>query len=274
MILILFIVPFSLFSNFIGMNYGTRAYGMGNAYVALADEPSAIFWNPAGIAKIDKLSLAVSHQNLFGLNDLYNEMAAISVPTKFVDLAFGWTQQNLLHTYYEQILYLTSARKIEFFNIPFYLGVNLKYLSAHADYENVDSPSAIDTDFGLIIEPISHLCLGFSGKNLAEPSFSFLDSSDSLLRNFTLGTSYNWKNTVNFLADYYWDKNGGQWNIGGEMWFYDVFAPRIGISGENLTVGFGIKTKNWNLDGAVYSHDELGSTYRIGLGLKLDVLEK
>ncbi|MEO6223141.1 MAG: hypothetical protein ABIP90_07805, partial [Vicinamibacterales bacterium] len=29
---------------------GSRALGMGGAFVAVADDPSAVFWNPAGLA--------------------------------------------------------------------------------------------------------------------------------------------------------------------------------------------------------------------------------
>ena len=34
---------------------------------------------------------------------------------------------------------------------------------------------------------------------------------------------------------------------------------------------FGLKTKKWTIDGAILSHEELGSTYRISLGISLDV---
>ena len=37
---------------------------------------------------------------------------------------------------------------------------------------------------------------------------------------------------------------------------------------ENLTIGFGLKSKSWFLDLAVVSHEDLGSTYRFSLGLK------
>jgi long-chain fatty acid transport protein len=41
---------------------GTKALGMGNAFSAVADDPSAIFFNPAGIAQLDgvQISLGVS----------------------------------------------------------------------------------------------------------------------------------------------------------------------------------------------------------------------
>jgi len=40
-----------------GIGIGTRAIGMGGAFVALADDPSAIWWNPAGLSKIKRLSV-------------------------------------------------------------------------------------------------------------------------------------------------------------------------------------------------------------------------
>ena len=40
-----------------GIGIGTRAIGMGGAFVAVADDPSAIWWNPAGLSKIEKLSI-------------------------------------------------------------------------------------------------------------------------------------------------------------------------------------------------------------------------
>ena len=43
------------------------------------------------------------------------------------------------------------------------------------------------------------------------------------------------------------------------------------MSDDRLTMGFGLKTKNWLIDTAVLSHEELGSTYRVSLGISLDV---
>ncbi len=36
----------------------------------------------------------------------------------------------------------------------------------------------------------------------------------------------------------------------------------------NTGIGFGLKTNNWSIDGAVLAHEKLGSTYRISIGLK------
>ena len=86
-----------------------------------------------------------------------------------------------------------------------------------------------------------------------------------------MGICYNWRNSVNFLADYIWTNNDSQWNLGSEMWFYNIFAARFGMCNEKLTAGFGLITNNWAIDGAVIAHEQLGSTYRISLSLKFGV---
>jgi threonine dehydratase len=39
---------------FLKIGVGARAEGMGGAFVAVADDPSAVFWNPAGIARLEE----------------------------------------------------------------------------------------------------------------------------------------------------------------------------------------------------------------------------
>ena len=48
---------------FLKIGIGARASGMGGAFVAVADDPSAVFWNPAGLARLDeeKTSVMVNH---------------------------------------------------------------------------------------------------------------------------------------------------------------------------------------------------------------------
>ncbi len=45
---------------------GARALGMGGAFTAVADDPSATFWNPAGIAEISQAEVLLMHSERFG----------------------------------------------------------------------------------------------------------------------------------------------------------------------------------------------------------------
>jgi hypothetical protein len=48
-------------ATFLRIGVGARAVGMGESFVAVANDPSAIYWNPAGLASLQRRELAVSH---------------------------------------------------------------------------------------------------------------------------------------------------------------------------------------------------------------------
>jgi len=52
--------------DFMMIGAGTRPLGMGGAFAALADDGSAIYWNPAGIAQIRKSEVGFMHAFLYG----------------------------------------------------------------------------------------------------------------------------------------------------------------------------------------------------------------
>jgi opacity protein-like surface antigen len=46
---------------FLSIAQGARALGMGGAFVAVADDPSAMYWNPAGIADLQGIQVLIDH---------------------------------------------------------------------------------------------------------------------------------------------------------------------------------------------------------------------
>jgi long-subunit fatty acid transport protein len=59
---------------FLSIGQGARATGMGSAFVAVSDDASSLFWNPAGITKTKGVSFMVDHTNwIADIN--YNFMA-------------------------------------------------------------------------------------------------------------------------------------------------------------------------------------------------------
>ena len=55
---------------------GARAMGLGSAYVALADDPTASYWNPAGLAAIKNTQVTAMHNEW--ILDFRQEYAAVA----------------------------------------------------------------------------------------------------------------------------------------------------------------------------------------------------
>lgn len=63
---------------FLKLGVGARAMGMGSAYVALADDPTAVYWNPAGLAAAEAAQVTVMHNEW--IEDFRQEFAAVASP--------------------------------------------------------------------------------------------------------------------------------------------------------------------------------------------------
>ncbi len=48
-------------AQFLGISVGARATGMGGAFGSMADDATALYWNPAGIARVGRSELGLSH---------------------------------------------------------------------------------------------------------------------------------------------------------------------------------------------------------------------
>lgn len=55
-----------LAGEFLATGFGAKALGMGGAFVSVADDASAVYWNPAGLTMIDRSELLFMHSQRFG----------------------------------------------------------------------------------------------------------------------------------------------------------------------------------------------------------------
>ncbi|HTS00371.1 MAG TPA: PorV/PorQ family protein [Bacteroidota bacterium] len=64
---------------FIALGVGARALGMGGAFAALANDVTAGYWNPAGLARIDYPEFILMHDAEFG-GLVNNDYGAVAIP--------------------------------------------------------------------------------------------------------------------------------------------------------------------------------------------------
>ncbi len=62
---------------FLNIGVGVKARALGNAFVALADDPTAVYWNPAGIYYCNNLSFNIMHSEEYAGNLKYDVLSVI-----------------------------------------------------------------------------------------------------------------------------------------------------------------------------------------------------
>ncbi len=87
---------------FLGIGAGPRAIGMGGAFVAVANDPSALYWNPSGISRTGKTTILIEHTNYL-LGTSYNYFGAVvaidednAIGLSITDLDYGSEQVTTL----------------------------------------------------------------------------------------------------------------------------------------------------------------------------------
>src|SRR5262245_36413698 len=80
---------------FLKIQVGARPAGMGGAFVAVADDPTAVFWNAAGLARIDPEKSELQFNHASWPADLRFEQIAYIFHVKRIPGAFGVSVRSL-----------------------------------------------------------------------------------------------------------------------------------------------------------------------------------
>ena len=288
--------PGSTGANFLKLGVGARPVGMGEAFCGVADDLNSLYWNPAGLNSIkDKKEVTFMHNIWFeGINYSYlaygqrmKDFGVLGGSFSFVGYGnIPRTKEDNAGDYAGEDGSFTASDIS--FNISYAekimgecdLGVGLNIISSKI--ENY-SAFAFYFNIGLLyqVKKVKGLSLGFAIQNLGT-SLKFIEKDSPLPLNFKFGAGYKVysdKNNsiltaldVNVPID-----NKINLNIGGEYWFKDMLAVRIGyktlIVSElgglaGLSAGLGFKWQDYNLDYAFVPYGDLGSTHRISISAK------
>lgn len=222
---------------------GPRSIAMGQAFTAVADDATAVYWNPAGLnqlggteltAQYDVFIETVRYDYFAAATKLGNE-AALGLGVKLLSTGtepeitgvVGNTPVTGSGTVGENYMDidLAGAYRLSYY---FDIGLTAKYINKTL---SGTSASTFAADFGVMYHsPIPHLQVGLDLQNMG-PGVKFDQVSDPLPFTVKLGIAYKMFND-DFVVDYDLDIPTDDPYIinciGGEYWYKDTLVGRFG----------------------------------------------
>lgn len=272
-------------AQFLKLGAGARAAGMGDAYVAVADDVTGAYWNPAGLAQVETPEVALMHNDW--LVDTQYQYVGGALPMKR-----GVVGASIQRMDYGSIDKYTAAdaREGSFdagsmaanvtFGMPLnnglLVGGTVKYIS-----ETIESESATGFagDLGVLYRR-ENTSFGASVSNLGSAMKMVRESYD-LPRLLRIGAAHRLMENRLLLSAGVTSPsdNDPAVHAGAEFQLTPMIAFRGGYSatpGNNLdvdgltgvTAGFGLTLNAFNLDYALVPFGDLGMTHRLSLRIK------
>jgi len=279
-------------ADFLNLPVGARAAGMGGAYTAVSDEASAIYWNPAGLVQIPKLSAVfmraqyvddISYQYAAYAHRLsYDAVIAASILlTDIGSISHTDVSGNIMpdaaFTPRDEVFTLSYSKAILEFSdkdIDVSVGVSAKYIRSKI----VESASSYAGDIGVMTYNFGDIPyrLAVTVTNMGG-GLKYSDESNPLPLAMKLGGSINPFKNMLISADVVFPKqNKPNLLVGAELATtpneLTRLCVRAGLNAQEMrdgltgfSLGLGATLHFFSLDYAFVPLGELGATHRISL---------
>lgn len=202
---------------FMAIGVGGRALGMGGAQVALANDATAGYWNPGGLARIDYPEAIVMHDERFGSLINY-DFVSVAMPygpdvslglsvlrlgvdgipntrNAWVDVNGNGVFDSADQINYDKVTYFNSSDWAVYFTYAkrssseFFYGANIKLIRRNlAD----QSATGIGFDVGAVYSPMTDLSLGVNAQDITTTLVAWSTGRNELVSpTLKLGAAYS-----------------------------------------------------------------------------------
>ena len=254
---------------------GARALAMGGAFVAVADDATAVYWNPAGLAQLSDTRIGGMSTDLFGFGITHQYVGATTTFAN-IGIGLGWEHASITNandvnvdngaplSRNESAIVGTLATNIMDIGLA---GVNVKYYMADSTYG--PSASGFGFDLGLLVKLGEMFTIGVNAKDLGNSNIAETDgTTDSINGLYTAGLAMSLVEGKLVLAtDVDFDgTNLGDAHIGVEFKVIDELALRGGVvltdnfQNYYFSAGAGINVAGLYVDAAYILNESLGNT--------------
>ncbi len=267
---------------FLRIGVGARASAMGEAFVAVADDASATYWNPAGLA-LHETTQVMFVNNSF-IQDISQNFVAVTTSLGMIKIGGAFNVVNL-GTLERRDVQGNLEGEFE----PFNLAASFSAAYSPLDWldvggtvkgilEDIDTETASGAlfDAGVLARtPVRGLTVGGVVQNLG-PTMKFIEVPFDPPRFFRAGASYirslpGFSSSLGLALDLVLPKDDDILvNVGGEWTYNDLLTGRVGYHGgadtQGVTSGIGVHYMGLSVDYAyVPFSEDLGNTHRIGV---------
>lgn len=287
------------------ISVGARPLGMGKTFTGIADDPSAIFLNPAGLGGIDNVEITSMSGKFINEVD-YVQLAGV-IPTKFGKIGFGYGGSGLAFSApspeviiiggEEKVIPSTSGtlnyqwddRALLFsygngLTLPIFndlqLGGTLKLFSQNLAGSNISTVTAsgLNLDIGALAQPRPELKIGAVVQNVLGNGMKWSNGVEEALPMLgKLGLSYRLLADRSLTLGFDYEtplarsNAAGISHLGAEWSPLDVVTLRLGYDGSDPTYGLGFSYDGWRFDYAYHAYNDLASSatnyFSLSLGL-------
>jgi len=270
---------------FLKIGAGGRAAGMGEAYTAVTNDASAVYWNPAGLIRIEQGEFVFTHnewfqdishdflgvsfligKNAFGISFISNNIGGIERRVKPSAEPLGIIDAR------DIMLGLSFARS---YKSNLHWGITVKYL-----YEKIylESAYGVAVDLGTIYKlPFQGFSVGAAIQNIGKMS-EFKNEAVKLPTTLKCGLAYELPfqlyGNMLIAADIIKILDSAFYtNFGIEYELKKLLALRAGyLAGydeRSIQGGIGLKLSRYRLDYAYAPFkSDIGNSHRISFGMK------
>jgi len=275
---------------------GVRALGMGEAFVGLADDEQASFYNPAGLAYLKRIELNTTYERRFGASDYLALLGALShLGADLLYFSFGPVEQRTegdevvgTFGYLNIALAASGGLALSELPLPFTrdldflaFGGRLKFLGVSTIEGGSGSGLAIDWALllraqgpifvpieevraGLILENLIGLGVGYEGGRVEPwPLKLKLGLSARPLSELVLALDLGMPFEFHI---------GGEFGLAPAPGLPKIFLRLGSFVREGIfsfTVGFGLQVQFFQIDYAFISHPQLPGSHKLAVSVHI-----
>lgn len=277
-------------AQFLNVGVGARGLGMGGAYTALADDAHAVYWNPAGLAALEKREATADDSEL-ATNSRLN-FFAVGVPTKYgtAGAAVTYLSQPAIEGRDAAGHPTSNFNAADFAGAAAFalktnladVGASLKFVQSHIGASQATT-AAVDLGARRGFDGVGpgKILLGAAVRNLG-PGMKYASETDDLPLRAAGGVAYAFPGGHSAAFELTNGPRGAgtDFGLGGEYQAMKGVFLRAGWTTQSsdpggsgfdaasgISLGAGLRWQAWRFDYAAVPSGELGTAHRFSLAV-------